>query len=130
MSNKVLKTLLAAMLLNVVAVVATGEVRAEQRSFTIAAMEPKGSATVDKEPFPTATLPAGAGYSLNKPDQSGRWEVEVYVFMPSQIIVNQGDDVTLNFGRHQRCEPSDRHRRLQQIVPAETWRGDVDQLQG
>jgi plastocyanin len=97
MSNKVMTTLFAAMLLNAVAVVATGEVRAEQRSFTIAAVEPKGSASVDKEPFPTATPPAGAGYSLNKPDQSGRWEIEVYVFMPSQIIVNQGDDVTLNF---------------------------------
>jgi plastocyanin len=97
MSNKAMKTLFAAVLLNAVAVVATGEARAEQRSFTIAAVEPKGSASVDKEPFPTATLPAGAGYSLNKPDQSGRWEIEVYVFMPSQIIVNQGDDVTLNF---------------------------------
>ena len=29
-----------------------------------------------------------AGYGLNKPDQTGRWEVSVYMWTPSQIIVN------------------------------------------
>ena len=42
-------------------------------------------------------LPAGAGYVLNKPDQTGRWEVSVYMWSPSQIIVNQDDEVTLEF---------------------------------
>jgi len=98
MSKQAPKMPLAAVVLGLMAMIATsGELLAEKRSFTIAAVEPKGSATVDKEPFPTAALPAGAGYSLSKPDPTGRWEVDVYVFMPSQIIVNQGDDVTLNF---------------------------------
>jgi nitrous oxide reductase len=57
----------------------------------------KGGVTVDKEPFPTDALPAGPGYVLNKPDQTGRWEVSVYMWTPSQIIVNQDDDVTLEF---------------------------------
>jgi hypothetical protein len=57
----------------------------------------KGGVTADKEPFPTDALPAGAGYVLNKPDQTGRWEVSVYMWTPSQIIVNQDDDVTLEF---------------------------------
>ena len=52
---------------------------------------------MDKEAFPTQALPAGPGYILKKPDQNGRWEVSAYVWMPSQIIVNQGDDVTLEF---------------------------------
>ena len=60
-------------------------------------MEPRGGATIDKEPFPTEPLPAGAGYVLNKPDQNSRWEVVVYMFTPSHIIVNQDDDVTLEF---------------------------------
>jgi plastocyanin len=76
---------------------AAGMARAESRTFTIAAIEPKGGASVDKEPFPTDPVPPGAGYSLNKPDQNGRWEIEVYLFVPSQVIVNQDDDVTLDF---------------------------------
>jgi hypothetical protein len=70
---------------------------AEKRVFTIAAVEPKGNATADKEPFPIEALPAGGGYVLQQPDQSGRWGVEVYVWQPSQIVVNQGDEVTLDF---------------------------------
>ena len=27
----------------------------------------------------------------------GRWEVSAYVWLPNQITVNQGDDVTLDF---------------------------------
>jgi len=85
-------------LVGLVALLAAGQqLRAEQRSFTIAAIEPKGSASVDKEPFPTDPVPPGAGYALHKPDQNGRWEIEVYLFVPSQIIVNQDDDVTLEF---------------------------------
>ena len=49
------------------------------------------------EPFPADALPAGAGYVLNKPDQTGRWEVSVYMWSPSQIIINQDDEVTLEF---------------------------------
>jgi plastocyanin len=71
--------------------------QAAQRFFTIAAVEPKGGTIADKEPFPTAALPEGGGYVIRKPDQTGRWEVSAYVWQPSQIIVTEGDDVTLEF---------------------------------
>lgn len=66
-----------------------------KRTVTMVAVEPKGGATVDKEPFPAATLPEGKGYALKRPDASGRWEVSTYRWEPSQIVVNQGDEVTL-----------------------------------
>jgi plastocyanin len=72
-------------------------VQAAKRFFTIAAVEPKGGTTVDKEAFPTAALPEGKGYVIKKPDQTGRWEVSAYVWQPSQIIVTEGDEVTLEF---------------------------------
>ena len=70
---------------------------AEKRVFTIAAVEPKGGATVDKEPFPTEALPAGGGYVLTSPTPTNRWEVSTYLWTPGQIIVNEGDEVTLEF---------------------------------
>jgi heme/copper-type cytochrome/quinol oxidase subunit 2 len=70
---------------------------AEQRHFTIAAVEPRGGATVGQEPVPTERLPPGPGYVLRQPDQTGRWEVSVYLWSPSQIVVHQGDEVTLDF---------------------------------
>jgi plastocyanin len=76
---------------------ATAQDQSMKRMFTVAAVEPKGGVTVDKEPFPTAALPAGGGYVLNKPDTNGRWEISAYMWMPSQLIVRQGDDVTLEF---------------------------------
>lgn len=73
------------------------EAQAAKRSFTIAAVEPKGGTTIDKEPFPNSALPEGGGYVLRKPDQTGRWEVSTYIWLPSQIIVTQGDEVSLEF---------------------------------
>jgi hypothetical protein len=70
---------------------------AEKRHIVITAVEPKGGTTVDKEPFPAEPLPQGPGYVLKKPDQTGRWEVSVYVFEPRQILVSEGDEVTLEF---------------------------------
>ena len=62
------------------------------------AVEPKGGTTVEKEPFPSGPLPAGGGYVIAKPDEkTQRWEVSAYVWLPSQIIVNQGDEVTMEF---------------------------------
>lgn len=98
MSKQFMKAPIAAMLLGLTAIVATsGQAQAEKRTFTIAAVEMKGGVTVDKEQFPTEALPAGAGYVLNKPDQTGRWEVSIYLWAPSQIIVYQDDEVTLVF---------------------------------
>jgi hypothetical protein len=73
------------------------EAQAAKRSFTIAAVEPKGGTTVDKEPFPQGNLPEGGGYVLKKPDHTGRWEVSTYIWLPSQIIVTEGDEVSLEF---------------------------------
>ncbi len=70
---------------------------AEKRHIVVTAVEPKGGTTVDKEPFPAEPLPQGPGYVLKKPDQTGRWEVSVYVFEPRQILVTEGDEVTLEF---------------------------------
>jgi len=70
---------------------------AETRFFTVTAVEPKGATTVDKEPFPAEAMPPGGGYVIKQPDQTGRWEVSAYVWQPGQIIVNEGDEVTIEF---------------------------------
>lgn len=67
------------------------------RSFTIAAIEPKGGAQVEKEAFPTAPLPEGGGLILKEPNAEGRWEIATYIWSAQQITVNQGDDVMLQF---------------------------------
>lgn len=59
------------------------------------AIEPKGSTTVIKEPFPLQALPPGGGYALKPPDEDGKWVVETYRWDPSIVVVNQGDEVTL-----------------------------------
>ena len=75
----------------------TSPAAAEKRYIVVTAVEPKGGASVEKEPFPATPLPEGAGYQLKKPNAEGRWEVAVYVFDPRQIFVNEGDEVTLEF---------------------------------
>ena len=69
----------------------------EKRFFTIAAVEPRGGVSVSQEAFPAEPLPAGGGYVIRQPDQTGRWEVSAYVWAPSQVVVHQGDEVTLEF---------------------------------
>ena len=66
-----------------------------ERTIYIAAVEPKGGAHVDHEPFPATALPDGGGYAIKKPDEKGRWEVSTYRWDPGTIVVNQGDRVTL-----------------------------------
>lgn len=66
-----------------------------ERTIYMAAVEPKGSTTVEKEPFPSAALPEGGGYALDEPDANGMWVVETYRWAPGTIVVNQGDVVTL-----------------------------------
>lgn len=67
----------------------------KHRTIYIAAVEPKGGAQVEQEPFPATPLPSGGGYNLKKPDPKGRWEVSTYRWDPGTIVVNQGDKVTL-----------------------------------
>jgi len=74
-----------------------GSALSAKRFIVVTAVEPKGGANVEKEPLPTVPLPEGGGYQLKKPDESGRWEVSAYVFEPRQILVDQGDEVTLEF---------------------------------
>lgn len=76
---------------------AVASTAAAKRSFTIAAVEPKGGAAAEKEPFPAAPLPEGGGYELKKPNADGRWQVSAYLWSAQQIHVNQGDEVSLNF---------------------------------
>lgn len=66
-----------------------------ERTIYMAAVEPKGGVTVDKEPFPDQELPAGGSYILKAPDDTGRWEVSTYRWEPGTVVVNQGDKVTL-----------------------------------
>ena len=84
----------------IVALTAAGSANPAQaagmkRTITMVAVEPKGGANVDQEPFPTDPLPEGGGYELKAPNAEGRWEVSTYRWEPTQIIVNQGDEVTL-----------------------------------
>jgi heme/copper-type cytochrome/quinol oxidase subunit 2 len=74
---------------------AAAKLQPGERTVYLTAIEPKGSTTVDKEPFPEASLPAGGGYGLKPPDDTGTWQVETYVWLPSEITVIEGDKVTL-----------------------------------
>ena len=77
-------------------------VQSEQRTIYINLIEPKGGTNVKDEPYPATDLPAGkddtpGGFDIKEPDETGRWQVSAYMFEPSTIVVNQGDEVTLNF---------------------------------
>lgn len=61
----------------------------------MAAVEPRGGASVAAEPFPTAALPDGPGYVLRPPDATGRWEVSTYQWQPAFILSNEREDVLL-----------------------------------
>jgi hypothetical protein len=50
------------------------------------------------EPFPAnVTYPKGGGFVLTPPDNKGAWNFRSFTFSVSQIVVYQGDRVTLNF---------------------------------
>jgi len=68
---------------------------AGERTIYLAAIEPKGTTNVSKEPFPAQALPEGGGYGLDEPDADGNWVVETYRWLPGEITVAQGDRVTL-----------------------------------
>jgi hypothetical protein len=68
-----------------------------KRHFTLAGIEPKGGANVNKEAFPAVPLPEGGGYVLKQPNDEGRWEIAVYLWSAQQIIVTEGDEVSIDF---------------------------------
>ena len=49
------------------------------------------------EAFPNTKLPAGPGLVLRPPNKVGAWDMRAFTFAPDQIVVNQGDTVTLHF---------------------------------
>jgi plastocyanin len=58
----------------------------------------KGTMDHKAELFPEdSSLPAGAGLQLSKPDADGNWRMRAFAFEPSQIVVNEGEPVRLNF---------------------------------
>lgn len=75
----------------------TAAAAGSKRVFTIAAVEPKGTAEVAKEPFPAAALPEGGGLQLKKPSDDGRWQISAYLWSAPQYHVKAGDEVTLRF---------------------------------
>jgi plastocyanin len=75
----------------------------QQKTFYIATVHLDGITSTypasdhPAEPYPNSTLPSGAGFVLKKIDDKGGWKVRQFMFAPSQIVVYQGDQVTLNF---------------------------------
>ena len=57
----------------------------------------KGDAAHPPEVFPSAGMPDGGGLLLSEPDADGDWRIRSFAFHPAQIIVHQGEQVTLNF---------------------------------
>ena len=49
------------------------------------------------EASPNTTLPAGPGLVLRPPNKVGAWDMRAFTFAPDQLVVNQGDTVTLHF---------------------------------
>ncbi|HWY34819.1 MAG TPA: cupredoxin domain-containing protein [Nitrosopumilaceae archaeon] len=74
-----------------------------QKTFYIATVHLDGITSVyptsdhPSEPYPNSTLPSGGGLFIKKIDDKGGWKVRQFMFAPSQIMVYQGDQVTLNF---------------------------------
>jgi len=59
----------------------------------MSAVEYKGG--TNSEPFPSEPAPAGGGYIIKPPDETGRWETSTYRWEPGIIAVNKGDEVEL-----------------------------------
>lgn len=79
-----------------VAACGTGQTTpAGERTIYLAAIEPKGGTAVADEPFPTEALPEGGGYKLVEPNDEGRWEVSTYRWLPQDLIVTEGERITL-----------------------------------
>jgi plastocyanin len=74
------------------------------RQIYMSAVEWKGSASVAKEAYPTATLPGGGGYESCAPgsqecDLKGdttKWAIETYRFDTALVAACVGERVTLN----------------------------------
>ncbi len=50
-----------------------------------------------EQPPVNSTIPSGGGFMITEPNKVGAWDFRSFTFAPDQIVVNQGDRVTLHF---------------------------------
>ena len=50
-----------------------------------------------EQPPVNSTIPMGGGFRIVEPNKVGAWDFRSFTFSPDQIVVNQGDKVTLHF---------------------------------
>ena len=50
-----------------------------------------------EQPPVNSTIPTGGGFRIVEPNKVGAWDFRSFTFAPDQIVVNQGDKVTLHF---------------------------------
>src|SRR6187200_446866 len=50
-----------------------------------------------EKPPVNSTIPGGGGFRIVEPNKVGAWDFRSFTFAPDQIVVNQGDKVTLHF---------------------------------
>ena len=50
-----------------------------------------------EQPPVNSTIPTGGGFRVTTPNKVGAWDFRSFTFSPDQIVVNQGDKVTLHF---------------------------------
>jgi plastocyanin len=50
-----------------------------------------------EQPPANSTIPQGGGFRITEPNKVGAWDFRSFTFSPDQIVVNQGDKVTLHF---------------------------------
>jgi hypothetical protein len=50
-----------------------------------------------EQPPVNSTIPTGGGFRITPPNKAGAWDFRSFTFAPDQIVVNQGDKVTLHF---------------------------------
>ncbi|HET9773832.1 MAG TPA: hypothetical protein VFP25_02495 [Nitrososphaeraceae archaeon] len=50
-----------------------------------------------EQPPANSTIPTGGGIKITEPNKAGAWDFRSFAFVPNQIVVNQGDKVTLHF---------------------------------
>src|SRR4029079_2150261 len=56
-----------------------------------------GSLHPAEQPPVNSTIPQGGGFRITEPNAVGAWDFRSFTFSPAQIVVNQGDKVTLHF---------------------------------
>jgi plastocyanin len=50
-----------------------------------------------EQPPVNSTIPTGGGFRITEPNKGGAWDFRSFTFSPAQLVVNQGDKVTLHF---------------------------------